>query len=189
VNGDMRDERRARIVEAAREAFAGSGLDGASMAGIAASAGMAAGTLYNYYPSKEALLVAVFEREIAGIAAGMEPPRRVGTWARAALAGYARFPRERWREFMASFYRGSPEDGLRSYLAQAPLIDSLDAVIAAQLGPGAMRDERLRRILFSTFYQGFLRWLNSGREPGEIAEEVAGDLEATVEAWRKAKAL
>jgi AcrR family transcriptional regulator len=184
VRAERRDERRGRIARAAREAFADRGFEGAAMADIARSAGMAAGTLYNYYPSKEALLAAVFELEIAGMSAETKAPEDIGGWARSALEGYAVFSRERWREFMASFYRGSAEEGLRYYMTQAPLLESLDRAIESELGPGVAGAERLRRVLFSVFYQGFLRWLNAGRKLEEVAGEVAGDLEATVEAWR-----
>jgi Transcriptional regulator len=180
----MRDERRQRILETARSAFAEEGFAGTSMAGIAQSVGMAAGTIYNYFPSKEALLVAVFERELSALAAAQRSSRGVGTWARGALKTYARFPRERWREFMAAFYAGAREDGLRGYSTQASIVKSLGRAIDSELGPAVHDRDRLLRILFSIFYQGFLRWMNAGKGLEEVTAEVAGDLEAVVEAWR-----
>ena len=48
-------ERRARILAGATEIFVAEGYEGASMSQIAASANVSKGTLYNYFPSKQAL--------------------------------------------------------------------------------------------------------------------------------------
>ncbi len=180
---ELRGERRRRIVETARAAFAASGFGAVGMASMARDAGMAAGTLYNYFPSKESLLLAVFEFEIAELLEGPRIEDGLAGWARASLTTYARFPRERWREFMAAFYRGSPEDGRGFYSTQAPLVAALDKAIEGQRGSGCQADPRLRRVLFAVFYRGFLRWVNAGPELEGLIEEVSGDLEATAAAW------
>jgi TetR/AcrR family transcriptional regulator, repressor for uid operon len=53
-NGDS--ERHARIVEAAQRAFVKLGFHAATMQNVAEEAGMSAGNLYRYFPSKEALV-------------------------------------------------------------------------------------------------------------------------------------
>jgi len=58
-------ENRARILAAAREAFAEDGAT--SMNQIAQRAGVGAGTLYRNFPSREALLLAVYEAEVERI--------------------------------------------------------------------------------------------------------------------------
>jgi len=55
------DNRRQLILEAAAEVLVAEGYKGASMRDIAKSTGMLPGSLYYHFPSKEALLVAVFE--------------------------------------------------------------------------------------------------------------------------------
>lgn len=69
------DERRRDILEAATEMFAQRGYEVATVQGIAARAGVAAGTVYLYFPSKEAILDALREdfedgllERVAGIA-------------------------------------------------------------------------------------------------------------------------
>ncbi|MBR0553395.1 TetR/AcrR family transcriptional regulator [Stakelama marina] len=57
-----RTERRRVILRAATEVFAARGYRAATMEEIAAAAGVAKGTLYLYFPSKEALFFALFER-------------------------------------------------------------------------------------------------------------------------------
>lgn len=51
------------ITEAAARVFATEGLERSTIARIAKVAGVSVGSLYQYFPSKEALIVAVFERE------------------------------------------------------------------------------------------------------------------------------
>jgi AcrR family transcriptional regulator len=53
------DARRAAIRDAALRLFVQKGLEGARMEEIAAEAGLSAGAIYRYYPSKEQLLRAV----------------------------------------------------------------------------------------------------------------------------------
>jgi len=57
-----RAERRAEILEAARSVFAERGYGDAGMAEIAERAGVVEGTVYSYFETKRALLVAVMER-------------------------------------------------------------------------------------------------------------------------------
>jgi AcrR family transcriptional regulator len=55
------DERRREILDAATELFRDRGFDVATVQQIATRAGVAAGTVYLYFPSKEAMLVAIQE--------------------------------------------------------------------------------------------------------------------------------
>jgi AcrR family transcriptional regulator len=51
-----------RIIEAAGRVLAESGYDGASTNRIAAEAGISSGSLYQYFPNRDAIVVAVLER-------------------------------------------------------------------------------------------------------------------------------
>ncbi len=57
-------ETRRRLLEAAGEEFARNGYDSANVNRISLAAGFAKGTVYNYFPSKQALLLALID-EIA----------------------------------------------------------------------------------------------------------------------------
>jgi AcrR family transcriptional regulator len=59
VTAEAKLETRRRILEAARECFSKAGFDAATTRDIAASAGIAAGTLFNYFPAKEAIAMAL----------------------------------------------------------------------------------------------------------------------------------
>jgi TetR/AcrR family transcriptional regulator, fatty acid metabolism regulator protein len=82
--------KRDAILRAATDVFAGSGYFNAQVADVARVAGVAAGTVYLYFRSKDDLLVSIFERSM----------RDAITEGR-AMAGGVRDPRERLRRFAA----------------------------------------------------------------------------------------
>lgn len=61
------DQRRREILDAAKHLFRERGFDIATVQAIAAKAEVAAGTVYLYFPSKEAILVAIQEDFEAGL--------------------------------------------------------------------------------------------------------------------------
>jgi AcrR family transcriptional regulator len=68
VNVQRQSDRRAEILEAAERCFVRSGFHQTSMQEICAEAGMSAGNLYRYFPSKEALIAGIAERDRAEVA-------------------------------------------------------------------------------------------------------------------------
>jgi len=65
---DKRDvDRRTVILDAALKTFVKRGYPETKVAAIASEAGVAEGTLYNYFPSKEDLLLALFDEKWGGI--------------------------------------------------------------------------------------------------------------------------
>lgn len=60
-----------RIVEAAARVFNEAGYLGATTNGIAAEAGVSIGSLYQYFPNKDAILVALTRRHIDSATAGL----------------------------------------------------------------------------------------------------------------------
>ncbi len=57
----IRDESRKRIIQAALEQFSQKGFERSSMKELAEKAGVSKGLLYNYFSSKKALLMALFQ--------------------------------------------------------------------------------------------------------------------------------
>jgi AcrR family transcriptional regulator len=55
ISEQTKQENRARILEKAAEIFIGKGYEAATTRDIALASGLAAGTLFNYFPSKETL--------------------------------------------------------------------------------------------------------------------------------------
>jgi TetR/AcrR family transcriptional regulator, repressor for uid operon len=68
ANEQLRYDRRDEILVAAQRCFVRSGFHGASMQDICAEAGMSPGNLYRYFPSKEALVAGIAERDRAEMA-------------------------------------------------------------------------------------------------------------------------
>ena len=60
------DDKRDRIMNAAITAFAQNGYHQATMAAVAREAGVAAGTIYLYFKSKDDLLISIFEEKVQG---------------------------------------------------------------------------------------------------------------------------
>lgn len=58
------EAQRARILDAAKAGFITDGFHAATMATIAERAGMSAGLIYRYFESKEAIVLALIEREL-----------------------------------------------------------------------------------------------------------------------------
>jgi AcrR family transcriptional regulator len=55
VNADTKQATRRRILDAANELFTEKGFDSTSTRDLASAAGIAAGTVFNYFPTKEAI--------------------------------------------------------------------------------------------------------------------------------------
>jgi AcrR family transcriptional regulator len=81
-----RAEIRAEILAAALRVFEAQGYYGAAMAGIAAEAGVATGTLYNFFPSKEALFHTLIEQKTGAFFAYLRAEVDPLTGASAKLA-------------------------------------------------------------------------------------------------------
>jgi len=68
ANAQLKSDRRDEILAAAQRCFVRSGFHRASMQEICAEAGMSPGNLYRYFPSKEALIAGIAERDRAEVA-------------------------------------------------------------------------------------------------------------------------
>src|SRR5882757_7563931 len=69
ANAQLQSDRRDEILAAAQRCFVRSGFHGASMQDICAAAGMSPGNLYRYFPSKEAIIAGIAERDRAEVVA------------------------------------------------------------------------------------------------------------------------
>jgi AcrR family transcriptional regulator len=120
-----------KLLAAAREAFTEDGAD-ASLEGIARRAGVGIGTLYRHFPTRQALLEAVYVDEVDTIChaadelGDLEPWEALVTWLR-SFAGYAATKHALMGELMA--YMGKDAEMFRqcrgSLLATgAPLLEA-----------------------------------------------------------------
>lgn len=69
ANTQLQSDRRAEILAAAQHCFAQNGFHQTSMQEICAAAGMSPGNLYRYFPSKEAIIEGIAERDRSEVGA------------------------------------------------------------------------------------------------------------------------
>ena len=92
LNERMREASRRRILKAAMRLFAARGYAGTSIRLIASSAGISVGLLYNHFPTKEALLDALFEQSMRDVQASFAsaeagtPSQRIERLVRGSFA-------------------------------------------------------------------------------------------------------
>lgn len=89
-----REDKRRRIIEAAVEVFADKGFFGARVSEIADRAGVADGTIYLYFKSKDDILISLFEEKMAEILERLE-----------TLLGRIEEPEEKMRHYIVEHLR------------------------------------------------------------------------------------
>ncbi|MDH3262460.1 MAG: TetR/AcrR family transcriptional regulator [Paracoccaceae bacterium] len=83
---EAREDRRAAILAAAAAALAEEGFEAVSMNGLAERAGLAKGTLYLYFRTREEVFLALFLERLAGFAGRVESGCRPGQGDEEAVA-------------------------------------------------------------------------------------------------------
>ena len=139
------DAQRARILDAAKHCFIEEGFHAAPMARIAERAGMSAGLLYRYFDNKNAIVLAIIDRElelrrarIAGLRPGMD---------------YAARLLELFREFQSGQAEGTN--------AALFLETSAEATRVPEIAQAAAHIDRLSR-------DEFQQWLARPRREGGV---------------------
>lgn len=136
------NERRDDIVQAAVALAAESGMEAVQIAQVAARAGIAAGTVYRYFPAKSDLVAALIgfiaDRELSAIRrAARDAPGPLSALA-AAIVGFAaramREPRLMWTALAAT--EGSEADAARRAAQRALLAEFKEMIEAAVAGAG-----------------------------------------------------
>ncbi len=179
----LTDRKRAAVIEAAIDEFRASGYDATSMDRIAARANVSKRTVYNHFPSKEALFAAILQQLWAASQAGDAPGYRADlplraqlidllaqklrllndeafmSLARVAIAAGIHSP-ERARDMVARI--GEREEGLTVWIRAAAAngrLDAPDPAFAAQQLHGLVK--------------GFAFWpqVTMGQPPLSLAEQ------------------
>ena len=78
VTAEVKQRTQDRIVQAACDLFSDRGFEKTTTRDIAKSAGIATGTLFNYFPSKEALAVSIIANAVSSARDKFESKRRGG---------------------------------------------------------------------------------------------------------------
>lgn len=169
-----REARRRTILQAAIETFAQQGFSASRTRDIAARAGVAEGTIYLYFESKDELLLTAFRETVhefsSSVATLLEDPRPlverltefverqfVGIEADPALATVLLFESRQ----STKFYGGSVREVLRSYA------NAVERLLASGIDRGEVRDDidlpLARRMLIGALEEVELNWLLGDR--------------------------
>jgi AcrR family transcriptional regulator len=146
VSAETKQATRARLLGAAAEEFGRVGLARANVDAISLAAGYAKGTIYNYFPSKEELFLAVVEEAVAQATAAGSAPTEAPAWERlaATLAGFCAWAGEHdpfARVLVRECLMGTPGLYPRVMGAEAPLVGELEAILRQGSARGELRDD------------------------------------------------
>jgi AcrR family transcriptional regulator len=146
VSAETKQATRARLLAAAADEFGRVGLARANVDAISLAAGYAKGTIYNYFPSKEELFLAVVEEAVAQATAAGSAPTEAPAWERlaATLAGFCAWAGEHdpfARVLVRECLMGTPGLYPRVMGAEAPLVGELAAILRQGSARGELRDD------------------------------------------------
>lgn len=147
ITAEQKELHRARLLEAAAAEFAVAGVDGANVNRISLAAGLAKGTIYNYFPSKRELFLSVVEEASARAAEGAtrvsrDAPtaQRLGTLLASDVAWvreHEAFARVLVREALAGDARFQPE----LVEAAGPFVERVVEILRDGVERGEVRDD------------------------------------------------
>ncbi len=182
---DERAGKRERILDAAERVFAERGFFAAKVADVAREAGVADGTIYLYFKSKDDLLVSLFEARMeivnrvlaAAVASATRPRAQLDAFVRAYLALVAEQPTA--AEVLTIELRQSTKF-MREYHAHGfgELLRLLAGVIARGQAQGelstAVPAAHAARMIFGVLDELALAWLlGRARKPGRAGKPAA----------------
>jgi len=182
-----RSARRKQLLGAAREVFVAQGYHAAAMDDIAERAGVSKPVLYQHFPSKRDLYVALVQQHtdelLSAIQAALESTTNNKQRVAATIAAYFEFIDSKSEAFRLVF-----ESDLRSDPEVRDLVDTVSAGCAAAIASTIREDTHLpddEAELLGVALAGMAHitaryWLDSGRTvPREVADSLVAQL-----AWR-----
>src|SRR5215208_7149487 len=137
ITSEQKAAHRARLLEAAAAEFAASGVQGANVNRVSLTAGLAKGTIYNYFPSKRELFLAVLEEAAARAgqgAAGLPDDASTAERLRAILQSDVAWVREHEdfaRVLVREVLAGDPRDQPDILAAADPFVGRVAAIIVS----------------------------------------------------------
>jgi AcrR family transcriptional regulator len=146
VSADTKQATRAKLLAAAAHEFGRVGLERANVDAISLAAGYAKGTIYNYFPSKEELFLAVVEEASAQAttAGSGSPAAPARDSLQATLAGFCAWARRHdafARVLVRECLMGTPGLYPRVIRAEAPLIGEMEAILREGVSRGELRGD------------------------------------------------
>jgi len=167
--------RRRRVIDATLELAAGGGFDGVQMRDVAAEAGVALGTVYRYFESKERLLLEANLEQVEALRvllaerppSGVTAADRVVDVLRRACRTQTRRP-EATAAMVRALGSARPEESD----AVARVSEAMTGIITRAMhdGPPTERDLAVARVLSQVWLSSLVGWVG-----GVDGPEVVGD--------------
>jgi AcrR family transcriptional regulator len=175
-------DRRRRILDAAVELARTGGWDGVQMREVARDSGVALGTLYRYFPSKEYLLVSLMHEQVTGLAErlavrppeGTDPVERVSDVLRRANRALLREP-----SVTETLIRALVTGGPAVAPAVAGVRDLMRRIITDALGLGTPQGEHIDPqeaidLLTDVWLASLVSWITGIEPPERLVEKLSG---------------
>jgi len=172
VSDQVKEESRRALVAAAARAFAERGYHGAGIDEVSVDAGLAKGTVYNYFPSKRAIFEAVLLeacRLAAESADAIPADAPAGERLRAFVAGnlvWGKVNPGLSTVFARALTGGDEDDRALLLDAALPCIEKVAAILGDGAARGELRFEAPPRVLAITFLGLANTLLLQSRAPG-----------------------
>ncbi len=161
-------DRERRIIQAAQRLFSRRGYSATSMEDVAARAGLAVGTIYNYFPSKPELLLAIVRRETASIlergrrfieAPAGDPVDGVAGMVLLYFDDFMREDRDLWRELFAAAMVAPATVGRRVFEADASVVAQLAEYLDRLKANSLIRADVETAVAATAIYAVCFTWL------------------------------
>lgn len=144
-------DRSGEILDRIKQVFARKGFEGASMQELAQAAQMSVGNFYRYFPSKDAIVTALVERDLASIQEQFDAAREADDKASAylALAGAnmtctTQDEAALWSEIDAAAYRNPEIAALRARLEATVRENILEAMRTSDRFDRSLSDDEMK---------------------------------------------
>ncbi|MEW5912434.1 MAG: TetR/AcrR family transcriptional regulator [Thermodesulfobacteriota bacterium] len=178
-------DKHARILEAAERAFSAKGFASATISDIARLAGVAEGTIYEYFTNKQDLLMSIPKARFAEHIDKLKElfvikstPRKLGRFIRHHFLLYLTQP-DFLRVFLLNIQLNPHFYGSESYAMYREYTGIVDQILSEGKADGTLWDgldnEVFKSILFGGFSHVTLRWyISPGKDDQRKMEEING---------------
>ena len=174
-------QRERRIVKAAERLFARKGYAEVAMEDVAERASLAVGTIYNYFPSKSALLLAIIGRESESLLARgrkilNDPPRdpvaAACEFTEIFLDDFTRDDRRLWRELFGAAIADPSFVGRRLFEGDARLVSQLAALLEQYQRNGVLASDIEPLPAATVIYGVCFTWMTAYLMNDQISAEM-----------------
>jgi TetR/AcrR family transcriptional regulator, cholesterol catabolism regulator len=178
--------RRERVIRAARELAAEGGYDAVQMRDVAARGEVALGTIYRYFPSKDALLLAVMVQWLGDLEAGVSdhPPLGDTTVDRIMdVLGRALRTMDRRPKLTAAVIGAMTAGDPASVGAIGDATTAMARVMASAFPPDVDpdREARAAKVLGHVWWSATISWVNGMGDIDWVAAEIRDAAEQVAE--------